>query len=185
MWYTSIGDMMKKVVKILGVIVIAVYMAVAIFLTVCLLNYNDYNITELGKNSLIIVSDNDLEPDYKKNDLVVVYKNNNEDIYNGDKIFFYNAYQNKVSVNLGKVVGVQRINDSEYTYMMEGDLPVSSQYVVGKMETSKTYPGVGKILSILESKWGFLFVIIFPILILFIYQIYAVIVEMKSPLDEK
>ena len=55
---------MKKLVKIFGVIVIAVYMAVAIFLTVCLLNYNDYNITELGKNSLIIVSDDDLEHYY-------------------------------------------------------------------------------------------------------------------------
>ena len=185
MWYTSIGGMMKKVVKILGVIIIAVYMVVAIFLTVCLLNYNDYNITELGRNSLIIVEDNDLEPDYKKNDLVVVYKNNNEDIHSGDKIFFYNAYQNKISVNLGKVVGVQKVNENEYTYKMEGDLPISSQYVVGKAETSKTYSGVGQVLKTLESKWGFLFIIIFPILILFIYQIYAVIVEMKRPLDEK
>lgn len=170
---------MKKVVKFLGLIVIVVYMVVAVFLTVCLLNYNKYNITELGKNSLIIVKDDDLEPSYKKNDLVVVYKNNNEDIKVGDKIFFYNAYQNQVSVNLGDVTGVRRVNEKEYTYTMEGNLQVSSEYVIGASKTSKTYNGYGKVLATLESKWGFLFIIILPILVLFIYQIYAVILEVK------
>ena len=51
---------MKKVVKIFGLLIVAVYLVVAVFLTVCLLNYNKYHITELGKKSLIIVSDDDL-----------------------------------------------------------------------------------------------------------------------------
>lgn len=175
---------MKKVVKFLGLIIVFVYMVVAVFLTVCLLNYNKYNITELGRNSLIIVKDNDLEPSYKKDDLVVVYKNNNEDIKKGDMIFFYNAYQNQVSVNLGKVIDTRRINEKEYTYTMEGNLQVSSQYVIGSANTSKAYNGYGKILATLESKWGFLFIIILPILVLFIYQIYAVILEIKRPVNE-
>lgn len=170
---------MKKVVKVFGLILIVIYMIVAVFLTVCLLNYNKYNITELGRNSLIIVKDDDLEPSYQKDDLVVVYKNDNEDIKVGDKIFFYNAYKNQVSVNLGDVIGVRRINEQEYTYTMEGNLQVSSQYVIGASKTSKAYNGYGKVLATLESKWGFLFVIILPILVLFIYQIYAVILEVK------
>lgn len=170
---------MKKVVKIFGLLIVAVYLVVAVFLTVCLLNYNKYHITELGKKSLIIVSDDDLEPKYVKNDLVVVYKNNNEDIKSGDYVFFYNAYQNQVSVNLGDVTGVRRVNEKEYTYTMEGNLQVSSEYVIGASKTSKTYNGYGKILATLESKWGFLLIIILPILVLFIYQIYAVILEVK------
>lgn len=35
-------------------------------LTICLLNYNDYKITELGDKSLIIVKDDELIPTYKK-----------------------------------------------------------------------------------------------------------------------
>ena len=175
---------MKKVVKIFGLLIVAVYMVVAVFLTVCLLNYNKYHITELGKKSLIIVSDDDLEPKYVKNDLVVVYKNNNEDIKSGDYVFFYNAYQNQVSVNLGKIIKSTRVNEKEYTYTLEGNLEVSSQYVIGKSETSKAYSNMGLVLKVLESRIGFLLIIILPILVLFIYQIYAVILEIKRPVNE-
>lgn len=175
---------MKKVVKIFGLLIVAVYLVVAVFLTVCLLNYNKYHITELGRNSLIIVSDDDLEPKYVKNDLVVVYKNNNEDIKSGDYVFFYNAYQNQVSVNLGKIIKSTRVNEKEYTYTLEGNLEVSSQYVIGKSETSKAYSNMGLVLKVLESRLGFLLIIILPILVLFIYQIYAVILEIKRPVDE-
>lgn len=175
---------MKKVVKIFGLLIVAVYLVVAVFLTVCLLNYNKYHITELGKKSLIIVSDDDLEPKYVKNDLVVVYKNNNEDIKSGDYVFFYNAYQNQVSVNLGKIIKSTRVNEKEYTYTLEGNLEVSSQYVIGKSETSKAYSNMGLVLKVLESRLGFLLIIILPILVLFIYQIYAVILEIKRPVDE-
>ena len=175
---------MKKVVKIFGLLIVAVYMVVAVFLTVCLLNHNKYHITELGKKSLIIVSDDDLEPKYVKNDLVVVYKNNNEDIKSGDYVFFYNAYQNQVSVNLGKIIKSTRVNEKEYTYTLEGNLEVSSQYVIGKSETSKAYSNMGLVLKVLESRLGFLLIIILPILVLFIYQIYAVILEVKRPVDE-
>lgn len=175
---------MKKVVKIFGLLIVAVYMVVAVFLTVCLLNYNKYHITELGKKSLIIVSDDDLEPKYVKNDLVVVYKNNNEDIKSGDYVFFYNAYQNQVSVNLGKIIKSTRVNEKEYTYTLEGNLEISSQYVIGKSETSKAYSNMGLVLKVLESRLGFLLIIILPILVLFIYQIYAVILEIKRPVDE-
>ena len=175
---------MKKVVKIFGLLIVAVYMVVAVFLTVCLLNYNKYHITELGKKSLIIVSDDDLEPKSVKNDLVVVYKNNNEDIKSGDYVFFYNAYQNQVSVNLGKIIKSTRVNEKEYTYTLEGNLEVSSQYVIGKSETSKAYSNMGLVLKVLESRLGFLLIIILPILVLFIYQIYAVILEIKRPVNE-
>lgn len=175
---------MKKVVKIFGLLIVAVYMVVAVFLTVCLLNYNKYHITELGKKSLIIVSDDDLEPKYVKNDLVVVYKNNNEDIKSGDYVFFYNAYQNQVSVNLGKIIKSTRVNEKEYTYTLEGNLEISSQYVIGKSETSKAYSNMGLVLKVLESRLGFLLIIILPILVLFIYQIYAVILEIKRPVNE-
>ena len=45
MVYLKCGDSMKKVLKIIGIALIVVYSIVAILLTVCLLNYNDYKIT--------------------------------------------------------------------------------------------------------------------------------------------
>lgn len=166
---------------VLGVI----YAGIAITLTVCLLNYNDYNITELGNKSLIIVENDELKPDFNDGDLVIVEKNNNSDIKVGDKIFFYDTYKDQISVNLGTVINKEIINENEVTYTMNGDYPISSQYVIGKSATSIRYESLGTVLSILESRFGFLLIIIFPILILFIYEIYAVIMEVKTPIDEE
>lgn len=184
MIYLKCGDIMKKVLKILGIIFGAIYCIIAITLTVCLLNYNDYNITELGDKSLIIVRDDELEPNYQKGDLVIVKKNPNREIKIGDKIFFYAANEGQVTVNLGNVISKVNITKQETTFTMNGDFPISSEYVIGKTSTSKVYHKLGSILSTLESRIGFLFLIIFPILVLFIYEIYAVIKEIKSPDEE-
>ena len=41
-------------------------------------------------------------------------------------------------------------------------------------------PNVGTILGILESKWGFLFLIVFPSLLAFIYEIGVVVSDIKN-----
>ncbi len=176
---------MKKFLKVFGIILLVIYAGVAITLTSFLLKYNDYNITEINGNSFVIVRDEDLKPDFNKGDLVVVKKNDNNDIKPGDKIFFYEIEKDNVTVNLGNVVNKEVVNDKETTFIMDGEYPISSEYVIGKASTSKSYSNLGSILSVLESRYGFLFIIIFPILILFIYEIYAAIKEFKSPIDDE
>ena len=62
---------MKKVV--LNILFI-VYVIIAIFVTICLLSYNDFKVTELGDYSLVIIDDKELSPEYEKGDLVIVNK---------------------------------------------------------------------------------------------------------------
>ena len=112
---------MKKVLKIIGIILIVIYAVVAITLTIFLLNYNKYNITEINDKSLIIVRDEELKPDFQKGDLVIVKKNQNKDIKVGDKIFFYDNYKDIVSVNLGTVLEKESITKEETTFIMDGD----------------------------------------------------------------
>ena len=103
MLYLKCGDIMKKVLKIIGIILGIIYALIAITLTICLLNYNDYNITVLGNKTLILVRDNELEPNFQKGDLVIVTKNSNQDINIGDKIFFYNDNEKQVTVNINNI----------------------------------------------------------------------------------
>ena len=56
-----------------------------------ILNYNKFKITVLNDKSLIIVKDNELEPTYKKGDLIIVTKNPNKDVKKGDKVVI-NSY---------------------------------------------------------------------------------------------
>ena len=171
---------MKKFLKLILSIAFAIYMVVALGLTVCLLSYNEYNITEIGNMSLIIIRDDELNPDFKKGDLVVVTKNSNNNIKIGDKVFFYNAYMNQVDVNLGKVVDKEKVNEKETTFILDDKLKISSEYIIGKTETSQVYNGVGSVLGFLESKWGFLITILLPLLLMFVYVVYEIALEIKK-----
>lgn len=184
MLYLKCGDDMKKILKVFGIILAVIYGIIAIGLTVCLLNYNDYNITEFGDKSLLLLKDDELKPKYRKGDLAVITKNPNDDIKIGDKIFFYYKEDGEVTVNLGVVVDKEKITKKETSFTLNGDFELSSDYVIGKDDTTKIYHKWGSVLGFLESKFGFLFLIIFPILVLFIYEIFIVINEIKSPDEE-
>lgn len=175
---------MKKILKILFGIFVTLYLIVAIFLTICLLSYNDYKISVIGDKSLIILEDDSLAPTYKKGSLLIVEKNNNDDIKVNDEIFFYNTYKNQVVVNKSKVDKTQKITDTETTYTINKKYEISSEYVIGKADTTKVIENFGAVLGFLESKWGFLLVIVFPLSLLFVYEIYAIIKEIRYPEDE-
>lgn len=176
---------MKKFFKILMYVVLIPYLLMVVFLTVCLLNYNDYNITVLGKKTLLIIRDKDLEPRYKKGDLIIVNKNKFSDVKKGDNIFFYDNYRKEVVVNVGKVIDVEKVNEDETAFTVEGDHTISSDYFIGKASTSKRIEDLGNVLNVLESRWGYLFIVVFPILLIFLYEIYRFIIEIKKPLEDE
>ena len=90
----------------------------------------------------------------------------------------------KVEIKLATVEAIKTVTNDETTYTLEGGTEVSSQYLVGTEQGAEIIPNVGKILMVLESKWGFLFLIVMPSLILFIYQISVVISEIKNDNDD-
>lgn len=169
---------MKILKKVLITILLIIYVPSVLFLTACLLNYNKYNVTEFGKNTLIII-DEDLK-NFNKGDLAVVYKNNNKDIEKDDYIFFYEATSSSTIISYAKVEEREDVSREKSLYKIEGGYEVSSDFVIGKQATSQKYSGVGTLLSILESRWGFVLFVIFPLLLLFVYEIYSLVIEVKT-----
>lgn len=177
---------MKNFLKILGVILLIPYVIIAITLTVFLLNYNDYGVTEIGGKTLIIVNDDALQPNYKKGDLIVVENTSNENINENDYIFFYEENRDKktVIINLGRVLSKTKVNEEETTFRLEGDVDYSSEYVIGTTKDAKVYSSLGSVLAALESRWVFLLFIIIPILFIFLYEIYEFVLEVKKNMKE-
>ena len=62
---------------------------------------------------------------------------------------------------------------------MDNGSIISSEYVIGKENASKEYAVVGAIYNVLTSRWGYLFIIILPMLMAFVYEIYEIIREIK------
>lgn len=166
----------KGLVSFLGV----VYIAVAIFTTAFLLNRNDYSVTVFGNSSLFIVNEDELEPNYSANTLLVVNKENSDNINVGDKIFYYDTYSNEKVIKYNEVTKKERVTDTETTFITKENKVLSGQYVLGTEESTTNYVLLGSILNVLQSKWGFLFFILFPLFLAFVYEIYAIIKEVKN-----
>lgn len=163
--------------------IFVVYVIIAVFVTICLLSYNQFKVTEFGNDSLVIVDDNELAPDFNKGDLVIVDKS--IDVLPGDKAFFYDTYDRQIEIMLGEVVDLEKVTETETTYTFEGERKISSEYVIGGEKGISVIPGVGAVLGVLESKWGFLFLIVLPALLAFFYQITVVISDIRNSKEDK
>ena len=166
--------------KILYNILFIIYAIIAVITTICLLSYNKYKITELGNNVLIIVNDDSLAPDYRKGDLVIVNKADKKKINVGDKVFFYRTHENEIEISLANITKQETVSSTETTYSLEGDYELSNEYLIGPSKSAKVVKNVGSILRVLESKWGFLFIIVLPSLIAFLYEIGVIISEVRD-----
>ena len=175
---------MKKIWDFVRNFIIFAYILLIIFITICLLSYNNYKVTVFGRNTLLPIIDADLEPDYVVGDLLIIQRNNLSTVKEGDVIFFYRTVAGVTTLNFAKVTEAYRVNDTEVTYTVEGDYTFSSSYFIGKADTATVIPKVGNVISLLESKWGFLFLGVFPSLLAFLYTIHSVITEVQNADDD-
>lgn len=173
--------------KVLGIIkniilgiLLFVYFVFVIAMTVLLLNFNDYGVTEFGDTSLIIINDEISNENYKKGDLVIVEKEKMELLEVGKEIFTYKVdAKGIVSIDLGKIGNLYPEEDA---ISFENGSSYSMEFIAGVPE--KTYNSIGTFLSIVESKWGFLFIVLVPSFLIFVYEVYTLIIEIKYGGDE-
>ena len=164
---------MEKEVKI-------IHIPFAIFTTICLLSYNDYQVSEFGKYSLLIINNKELRSVYEQDSLVIIKKANEEDYKKGDKILFYSGNPKVVNfINLGEITDVHSENGAQASYYI-GDYKLSYDDIIGNVNGSIVYKKAGLILSVIESRWGFMFFVILPTIFFAVYELYEVINEVKK-----
>ena len=164
---------MKKIVlRILGI----VYVLLAICLTVCLLNYNDLEVPQFG-NSMLLVPEKDTD-NLSRGDLLIT-KISKE--FNVDDEVIYLDSSNKV-----KMGTISSINDE---IAMVGSDNVDTESLIGLKSNTKFIGFIGYLLVILTNKIIYLFLVVLPILVLFIYEIYLIVKcikeEKNGDFDEK
>lgn len=171
-------NIIKKV--IIGILAV-VFFCFTIAMTVLLLFYNKYGVTQFGDTSLIIIREQIASNNYKKGDLVFVEAKKINEIKVGNEVFTYKVDKNGVpTIDLG-IVGEVHPNDEAISF--KNGSTYAMDYVIGT--SNKVYNNVGTYLSIIESKWGFLCIVLIPFFIMFICQIYNLIVEIKYGSEEE
>lgn len=157
-------------------VLIIIYVVLVIMFVLC---KNKYGYTQFGDYSFAnidLIAEKNVK-DTKKGDLLVV-KNSN-DIHKGDLIYYYAVLNDKYIVRSAVVTDVKEDDYSAlYTVSLSNTtINVASSRVLGKYST--VYNNLGSILSVFESRVGFILLVLLPIMVVFIYQVYEFIIMLK------
>ena len=170
---------MRKVLNWCWSFVEVLIIIYVVLVTMFVLCKNKYGYTQFGDYSFAnidLIAEKNVK-DTKKGDLLVV-KNSN-DIHKGDLIYYYAVLNDKYIVRSAVVTDVKEDNYSAlYTVSLSNTtINVASSRVLGKYST--VYNNLGSILSVLESRVGFILLVLLPIMVVFIYQVYEFIIMLK------
>lgn len=172
--------------KFLVTVLLTIYAVIAIATTICLLSYNSYHVSQFGKTSLIIIDSNDLE-DKGLNMGDIVFVTSSKNIKANDLVFVYdNSTTNEVSITLNTIKEVNtNSRTNETTYKMDNGETYYSSSIIGPFKENKILPKLGMILKALESKFGYLFLVVLPTLLLFLYELYTIVIQIKNGSDDE
>ncbi len=176
---------MKNVLSGIWRVIEVLIIVYVIVITSFILSRNKYNYTQFGDYTLVnidLLAEKNIK-DVKSGDLLIV-KNSN-DIEKGDVIYYYAVREDNYIVKSNPVLEVKTDNYNSLYTVNDGDNnTIASTRVLGKY--ASVHHTWGSVLSILESKFGFLFLVLLPIMVVFIYQIYEFVLILKeNPLKEE
>ena len=177
---------MSKVWSFVKGLLIGIWLILAITATVCLISFNDYSVSEVGNYSIFVVDNDRLEPDFKENDLVISKKVSENKYKEGDFAFFYlENPADEVFINYGQITKIVSADHAEASYYFGDKDIVAHSKMIGNANQVKVYHHVGLLLSIFESRWGFMFLVIFPTIFAIVYEIYSIIEEARHDRHEE
>ena len=165
--------------KVLGTILFVVYAIIAITVTVLLLSYNDYNISEIGGYTVYIVEDDSLEPKYKQGSILLIKETNDRNVQVGDEIFLYKVLNSQEFEVISTTLQSKTQQGNHVIYMVNDDENYANDYFIGKADDTIVIEGWGYILSLLESRWGYLFCIVVVSLLLFLQEVFELVMEIR------
>lgn len=181
--------MLKKLFQFMWDLVEVLIIIYVIFVTTCILSKNRYGYTNLFGYTLVSVHQEDEAyiKDSKAGNLLVVKNDGN--INKNQYVYYYYADvadpNNEKYVVRGAFVTDTIKGDGGELYSLKDkeDPKISKARVLGNY--SNQYAVIGGVLEFLETRLGFLFCVLLPIMIVFVYQIYEFVVILNYDKADK
>lgn len=180
----------KKILRIIGNAVIWLFVVFAIVMTVLALaaQSSPDGVPSIGGKTYLTVSSGSMEPTIKKGDLITgktLSAEERSSLQKGDVITFWadldgNGY---TELNTHRIIEVIEENGIYY-YRTQGDnattnpVPDKERVNYGNVVckwTGKRIAGVGSFIAFLQQPKGFLIVIVLPLILFFLYELYVFI----------
>lgn len=177
---------MESIKKILMGILEVVLIIYVVLISTLLLYRNKFGYTQFDDITLVNVNKSNFRvfDTCEKGDMITLTRPYFEDIKEGDVLYYYTVQNYKYAIEKGKVLKISG-DKTGGIYTLDGTdgIDVSTERLIGVVNDKK-YAKIGLVLDIIESNIGFLVFVILPILLMFVYQIYNLVLLIRDDAQE-
>ena len=170
----------KNVITVLlSVVLWAIILLMALFTFTTLATRNENSVARLAGFTPLIVQSDSMAPTFYAGDMIVIKECKPSKLKEGDIITFHTIINNEYALNTHRIAEI-RVNGDVRSYVTKGDNnAVEDTHVISDGDIVGLYigkvAGLGKVMTFLSSSTGFLLVIVMPMLLFFIYQVYHLV----------
>lgn len=174
-----------KVLKKTGTIVISVLLWViilvaALYAFTTMATRDNQNVSSIMGYTPLVVKSDSMAPTFCAGDLIFIRKCDTSTLKEGDIICFHTIIDNEYALNTHRIQKIDEVGDARsYTTLGDNNHGVTDTHIISDGDIVGKYVGhlknAGKVMDFLSSSIGFLVVIVLPMLLFFIYQVYNLI----------
>lgn len=174
-----------KVLKRIGTIVISVLLWVvilvaALYAFTTMASRDNQNVANLFGYTPLAVQSDSMAPTFRAGDLIFIHTCDPSALQEGDIICFHTIINNEYALNTHRIQSIETVGDARsYTTIGDNNDGIADTHVISDGDIVGKYvghvTGLGRVMNFLSSSMGFLLVIVLPMLLFFIYQIYHLI----------
>lgn len=170
----------KKVLMVaVRVLLWIIILLAALFAFTTLATRDNSNVANLAGFTPMTVLTDSMSPTFNSGDLIIIKKCDPATLQVGDIVTFHTIIENEYALNTHRIVEIRNENGA-IRYVTKGDNNaiqdnhnIASGDIVGKY--TGRVPYLGHVMQFLSSSIGFLIVIVLPLLVFFIFQVYNLV----------
>lgn len=165
---------------VISVILWAIILLAALYAFTTMATKDDQNVASILGYTPLVVETDSMKPTFESGDLIFIKKCDTSKLNEGDIITFHTIIDNQYALNTHRIQKIDEANGvRSYTTIGDNNNGVADQHVISDGDIVGKYighvSGFGKVMNFLSSSMGFLIVIVLPMLLFFIYQVYNLI----------
>ena len=165
---------------VLSVILWAIILIAALYALTTMATRDNQNVANIFGYTPLTVQSDSMVPTFASGDLIFIKKCDPATLKEGDIICFHTIIDNEYALNTHRIQSIETVGDARsYTTVGDNNNGIADQHVISDGDIVGKYvghlSGFGKVMDFLSSSMGFLIVIILPMMLFFIYQIYHLI----------
>ena len=170
----------KGLTVIVSVVLWGIILLAALFAFTTLATRDDNNVASLAGYTPMVVETDSMAPTFLSGDLILIKKCDTASLNEGDIICFHTIINNEYALNTHRIQSiVEQGGARSYTTLGDNNNGIADTHVISDGDIVGKYVGkvqkLGTVMDFLSGSTGFLLVIVLPMLLFFIYQIYHLI----------